>query len=221
MYNITFDPIILERCPTIRIGYLSANVTVVLEHSELWAVMQAELDKLAQNMNKADIKLRSTVAATRKAYKALGKDPSRYRPSAEALLRRVVDGKGLYNVNNVVNLINWMSIQTGFSIGGYDPTRIQGPIRLSVGREDDDYEGLGRGKLNLTHLACLRDDLGAFGCPTSDSNRTSIQVESKSCLWIYFDFASDNSLAAALSASAELLATYAQGHSIVQQIIQP
>jgi DNA/RNA-binding domain of Phe-tRNA-synthetase-like protein len=129
------------------------------------------------------------VAATRSAYKALGKDPSRYRPAAEALLRRIAQGKGLYRINAVVDASNLVSIATGFSIGAYDLETIAPPVLFRVGKAGESYEGIGKGPLNLESLPLFADARGPFGSPTSDSERTMIKSGTRRLLMILIGFA--------------------------------
>lgn len=197
-----------------RIALLQADIEILVDVPELWELMQSEAADLAAKFKTEDINKMATIAAARQAYKALGKDPSRYRPSAEALLRRIVSGKGLYSVNNVVNLINLISFRSGFSIGGYDMNAIVGDITMSYGRADDVYEGLGRGLLNIEDLPVLRDEIGAFGCPTSDSERTGIRTHTKTCLWVFFDFESDASLENTMADAADLMKKFASGKNL-------
>lgn len=211
MKILHIDTLLKERCPNIRLGLLYAEITVREESPVLWQLMLDEAEKRSASLTTEDISKIPTVAAARKAYKLLGKDPSRYRPSAEALLRRIVSGKGLYAVNNVVNLINLISFKSGFSIGGYDPDSIQGDIVFGKGLDSDHYEGLGRGLLNIEDLPVLRDKISAFGCPTSDSERTGIRNNSKSCLWVFFDFDCNPDLGKYLQEASELLKKFAEG----------
>lgn len=220
MQNIKFSSQIQHHVPQIRLGCLMAEVKVEASSPAFWESVELELEALRTQLTTDQIKQISTVAATRNAYKNLGKDPSRYRPSAEALLRRVVSGKALYQVSNLVDLINRMSIRTGFSIGGYDYDKIVGEIEMSVGRADDDYQAIGRGKLNIEHLPCLRDVMAAFGSPTSDSLRTSIQENTQTCLWVFFDFESDPKLNQALEDASLLLQQFASAKNIQTKIIQ-
>jgi DNA/RNA-binding domain of Phe-tRNA-synthetase-like protein len=197
-----------------RVGLLYADIQVSTELPELWELMEKEAAVIADTFNTEDINKISTIAAARQSYKSLGAEPSRYRPSAEALLRRIVSGKGLYSVNNVVNIINLISFRSGFSIGGYDPSSIKGDILLITGNAEDLYEGLGRGPLNITNLPVLRDELGAFGCPTSDSERTGIRLQSNACLWVFFDFGADASLQKTMEEAAGLLQQFAKGDNL-------
>lgn len=128
------------------------------------------------------------VAAARQAYKALGKDPARYRPAAEALLRRVKQGKGVPRVNAIVDINNLLSLETGISIGAYDVDKIAPPIVARPGEDGDSYEGIGRGPLNLAGLPLLADASGPFGCPTSDSERSAVTSDTHRLAMVLFAF---------------------------------
>jgi len=149
------------------------------------------------------------VKALKQSYKRLGKDPNRYRPAAESLLRRVSKGKGLYFVNNVVDCLNLVSVKTGFSICGYDLNRIKGNISLGAGQPGEPYQGIGRGDLNIESLPVFRDESGAFGTPTSDSSRTLIDEETQYVLMIIPSLDGDiEGLADAISMLSDVLKDY-------------
>ena len=119
----------------------------------------------------------SGIQATRKVYRLCGKDPSRYRPAAEALIRRILQDKPLYQINTLVDLINLASIAYGYSIGGFDADQFKGDtLTLGIGREGEPYEGIGRGAINIAGLPVYRDALGGVGTPTSDHERTKITL---------------------------------------------
>lgn len=127
-----------------------------------------------------DINSIPAIAATRKAYKACGKDPNRYRPSQEQLMRRIVRGLGLYYVNALVDAGNELSLKTGCSVGCFDADKIEGRrITLGVGREGEPYEGIGRGLLNIEGLPVFRDAIGGIGTPTSDNERTKLSLDTR------------------------------------------
>ena len=128
------------------------------------------------------------IMSARNAYKNVGNDPNRYRPSAEALHRRLVKGNGLYFVNNIVDTLNLVSLESGISIGGYDLQTIKGEITFGLGKKDEVYQGIGKGILNITSLPVLRDSVGPFGTPTSDSERTKICPTTNQVLFVFFDF---------------------------------
>ncbi len=123
------------------------------------------------------IKSMRPIQATREAYKRCGKDPSRYRPSSEALCRRILKGSPLYQIDTLVDLINVVSIASGYSIGGFDADKIEGDtLTLGIGRPGEPYEGIGRGTLNIEGLPVYRDALGGIGTPTSDHERTKLTL---------------------------------------------
>ena len=158
-----------------------------------------------------DVNTLSPIADTRLAYRKLGKKSGRYRPSAEALLRRVVTGKGLYRINNVVDLINYISIASQYSIGGYDAERIEGAIELGRGRKGEPYEAIARGLLNIENLPVLRDEKAAFGSPTSDSVRTSIALRTKKVLVVFYNFGGKKTLRSELEYYKSMFYTFC-GH---------
>ena len=119
-----------------------------------------------------------SIAATRRVYKACGKDPSRYRPASEQLIRRMLQGKELYQIDTLVDLVNLASIAYGYSIGGFDADKFVGDtLTLGIGREGEPYEGIGRGPLNIAGLPVYRDAQGGVGTPTSDNERTKMTME--------------------------------------------
>ncbi len=187
--------------------------------------MWVEIDELGQRLRSEyqmdQISSIPAIHSARKAYRALGKDPARYRLSAEALTRRVLKGEALYRLNNVVDLINFVSLKTGFSIGGYDADKIEGNVSLSIGKADDVYDALGRGLLNISSLPVLRDGIGVFGSPTSDSVRTGIQVETNNVLWVFFDFGTSCLLPGAMEFAVQGLMRYAHATEIKHEIIMP
>lgn len=109
--------------------------------------------------------------------------PSRYRPASEALIRRILQGKELYQIDTLVDLINLASIAYGYSIGGFDADKFVGDtLTLGVGREGEPYEGIGRGMINIHGLPVYRDAEGGVGTPTSDHERTKITMDTQHLL---------------------------------------
>ena len=124
------------------------------------------------------------IKATRQAYKRLGKDPSRYRPASEALLRRVLQGKGLFRVNPLVDVNNLVSLATGVPSGLYDLDQVRPPITFRPGRTGESYDGIGRGPINLENLPLLADEEGPFGSATSDGERTKVGANTDRVLMV-------------------------------------
>lgn len=161
------------------------------------------------------------IAATRKAYKALGKDPSKYRNSAEAMLRRISKKNGLYRVNNAVDVNNMISIESGYSLGSYDLAAVQGQIVWKRSPDGEKYQGIGKDVLNIEHLPALYDDIGIFGNPTSDSRRTMIDKgRNKKLLYVIFAFNGVDELPQWLEKTAALLKRHCAAHIETTQIVK-
>lgn len=126
------------------------------------------------------------VKAVRSIFHATGVDPTRYRPSSEALLRRAVKGKGLYFINSAVDVVNYFSLKTLLPMGLFDADRIQVPIEFRAGRAGETYQGVGRDVLNLEGFPLLADAGGPFGSAVSDSVRTRVQESTTRLLWVTF-----------------------------------
>lgn len=173
---------ITEACPDLHVLAIRAQVKNTRYNPELWQEI-TELEQLIRSENKLEqINKIPTILATRQAYKKLGKDPNRYRPSAESLHRRIHRGLPLYQINTLVDLINLISIKTGYSIGGFDARKIEGDLVLGIGRAGELYHGIGRGELNIEGLPVYRDKTGGIGTPTSDEERTKIELETSDLL---------------------------------------
>lgn len=219
MKKIRIEEILKSKCPNIQLACIQCTISIEAKPEGLWKYIDEECKELESNLQVEEINKLPAIAMTRKAYKAIGKDPSRYRPSAEALLRRVVKGKGLYRINNVVDLLNLVSVRSGFSIGGYDIAHIEGALRLGIGKEEEPYEAIGRGSLNIAGLPLFRDDKGAFGSPTSDSLRTMVRETSSQFLMVFFNFDALSSIDEWLDYAENLLKNYGGASSIERKII--
>ncbi|WP_291860269.1 B3/4 domain-containing protein [Marinilabilia sp.] len=218
--QINFLPEISEVFSDLKLGCLLSSVIVEEASEELVQKMKNEIDLLSTQLDAETIRELPPVKALKQSYRALGKDPNRYRPAAESLLRRVSKGKGLYHVNNVVDCLNLVSVKTGFSICGYDLSRINGDVSLGKGKAGEPYEGIGRGDLNIENLPVFRDSTGAFGSPTSDSARTLIDSETQSVLMIIPSFDGDKEgLERATEMLSEALRQYV-GNSSPQIILK-
>ncbi len=214
MIQISVSPEIRERCPQFVGTAVFAPVHNSPSSPALWQEIDRFIDDYRQRYTIDSIKQMPSIEATRAAYRRCGKDPSRYRPSGEALVRRTLQGKELYRVDTLVDLINLASIAFGYSIGGFDadkiapsssaspassgspaspvvsvsggfPAGIPSPhLVLGIGREGEPYEGIGRGPLNIAGLPVYRDALGGIGTPTSDHERTKLSLQTTHLLAI-------------------------------------
>jgi len=196
------------RLPDIRLGLFHAEVQIQPSSADLLRQIDFVLADRRSETSIESVSRIQIIAETKDAYRKLGKDPSRYRPSAEALIRRIVQGKGLYQVNKIVDALNMVSIKHGFSIGGYDVKKIIQPVTLDAGQRDEPYEAIGRGKLNIEQLPVLRDAQGAFGSPTSDSLRTMVGTETRSFMMVFFDFMKSELLEHALKDTNQIFRDY-------------
>lgn len=173
--NVSISREVAQAAPALKVVVVEASVCNGPTQDALWAEIGRAALSLHDSMPMEQINKRPAIAATRAAYKALGKEPNRYRPSAEALCRRCVKGLELYRSLAVIDLINLLSIVTGHSIGGFDLDKIDGDsLILGVGREGEPYEAIGRGQLNIACLPVFRDATGGIGTPTSDNDRTKL-----------------------------------------------
>ena len=175
--NIIVSQEIEQVCP----GFVGAAVEAQVVNSKYCAALWDEIheweERFRRELTTESLKELSGIAATRAVYKKCGKDPSRYRPASEQLIRRMLQGKELYQIDTLVDLVNLASIAYGYSIGGFDADKFVGDeLVLGVGKEGEPYEGIGRGPLNIAGLPVYRDAQGGVGTPTSDHERTKMTL---------------------------------------------
>ena len=154
----------------------------IKESGDLIKQKVKELEEKYENMTLEEVINLPIIKEGRDGYKKFGKDPSRYRLACESLIRRLVKKMGLYYINNAVDIGNILSIETYRPVAVLDLDKIQGDILFRLGRDSDDYEGIGRGKINVTNIPVYVDDISPFGSPTSDTLRTSITNSTKNIL---------------------------------------
>jgi DNA/RNA-binding domain of Phe-tRNA-synthetase-like protein len=175
--NIIVSDEIKAVCPPFVGACVDAQVVNTPYSEALWQEIHQAEERFRSELTTESLKELPSIAATRAIYKKCGKDPSRYRPASEQLIRRMLQGKELYQIDTLVDLINLASITYGYSIGGFDADRFVGDtLTLGIGREGEPYEGIGRGPLNIAGLPVYRDAQGGVGTPTSDHERTKITL---------------------------------------------
>ena len=175
--NVLVSAEIKQVCPEFVGACVEADVVNTPYCEGLWQEVERQCERFRRELTTESLKELTSIAATRRVYKACGKDPSRYRPASEALIRRVLQGKELYQRDTLVDLVNLASIRYGYSIGGFDADRFVGDtLTLGIGREGEPYEGIGRGIINIEGLPVYRDALGGVGTPTSDNERTKMTL---------------------------------------------
>ena len=178
--NVIVSHEIAEVCPVFVGACVDAQVENTAYCEELWDEIHQIEERFRRELTTESLKELTSIAATRAIYKKCGKDPSRYRPASEALIRRVLQDKELYQIDTLVDLINLASMVYGYSIGGFDASKFVGDtLTLGIGREGEPYEGIGRGMLNIAGLPVYRDAVGGVGTPTSDNERTKITMSTR------------------------------------------
>ncbi len=222
MINILIDDRILATCPDTRIGLVRATVVNEPTCDALWSEIEAAAEEVKQRYELLEINQRPAIAATRRLYKALGKDPSRYRVASEALCRRIVRGLGIYRLTTLIDVVNLVSIKSGYPISGLDADHIVGDtLTMSVGTSDDEYHGIGRGLLNIEGMPVYRDGQGPIATPTSDEERTKFTDQTVNVQININAFAPEMPIDEATEWMASLLKKYAHATDVETRIFDP
>ena len=220
MTNISISEEIATACPDLHVLVLSSDVCNSEPDERLWQEIADEEKAVRETVKLEQINKWLPIQATRQAYKRLGKDPNRYRPSSEALRRRILRELPLYKVDTLVDLINLVSIRSGYSIGGFDVDKIAGgSLVLGVGREGEIYHGIGRGELNIAGLPVYRDAVGGIGTPTSDEERTKIGLDTTHLLMIINGYSGLEGLEAAGKYAVGLLSKYVSAINMEAELV--
>jgi DNA/RNA-binding domain of Phe-tRNA-synthetase-like protein len=184
--------------PVLSVGLVALEGVTVVER-------EARLDgPLAEAEARVRVDPPDERLAVRVMYRRVGLDPTRRRPSSEALLRRVRKGEPLPRINSLVDVCNWCSLEFQLPYGLYDLARVRGPIALRLGRDGERYPGIRKDDVHVGGRIALVDDEGAFGNPTSDSARTMVTPQTTRALIVVFapsDLA-DDALARVVAASS-------------------
>jgi DNA/RNA-binding domain of Phe-tRNA-synthetase-like protein len=207
--SVSIDETLQKKWPKTALGCVTAQVQALTSSPELINEMHARVQEILKLPYARGVLESPQIAATRAAYKALGKDPARYRGSAEALLRRVIAGKGLPQINAVVDAINLVSVESRLPIGLYDLAHVNGQIVFRAGGAGETYKGIGKFDLNLECLPVFCDELGPHGSPTSDSERTMVTEQTRQALAVIISFSGKETLRLWTDRLAELLQRYA------------
>lgn len=200
---------------------ITAKVKNTIFSESLWADIAEVEAELKASLVIEDIKNLPTINATRTVYKRCKKDPNRYRPAAEALRRRILKGQSLYQIDTLVDLVNLVSIRTGYSMGGFDVNYIEGEtLVLGVGKADETFHGIGRGLLNIEGLPVYRDEKGGIGTPTSDEERTKMSLDTCDLLILINGYSGREGLDDALNYCIHLLKKHASATDIEFQLYE-
>lgn len=219
--NLVIDSRMKELWPAVRVGCLQYQVQVEKKNPELWAYLKKEIYKKAKDaIFDYGVNEIPNIKESRAAYKAFGKDPSRYRVSSEALIRRIGQGKGLYEVNTVVDVNNLISIESGFSVGSYDTARMGEDLVFRIGEAGETYKGIGKEEIKIDALPVLADEQGAIGSSTSDSERAMITEDAQEVLTLIYSFSDNQDLEKALESGKRYLEQYAKTSGIQSWIVE-
>jgi len=219
MVDIKISVKLKQACPNTRLAVIQSDVKYQKENRTLWNEIEKLTGNIKNTLSQEQIAKLPVIRHTREAYLSLGKEPARYRCSAESLLRRIVKGKDLYKINNVVDIINFISLSSHFSIGCYDFNQLIAPIIFDIAREEETYCAIGRGMMNIEDLPVFRDYNGPFGSPTSDSERSMITAKTMEIMIVIIDFNGRDPLQESLEKTLFCLKRYAAAKNAHYSII--
>src|ERR1700732_3838624 len=217
--DVAIDGALRTRCPRTALGCVTAQVEAPTSQEALIAELNTCEQAILRLPEPRSVLESAQILATRAAYKALGKDPARYRGSAEALLRRIIAGKGLPRINAVVDIINLVSVESRLPIGLYDLAHVSGDILFRTGRAGETYKGSVKYDLNLEGLPVFCDALGPHGSPTSDSERTMVTAGTKQVVAAIISFGGQEPLERWAQRMVALLERYASARECEVSIV--
>lgn len=218
--DVTIGPEFRERDVDVTLGVMRFSVSSPIGNGAASAALEGLAKRLApqfETMKPAEL---ASVAATRKAYRALGKDPGRYRPSSEALLRRIASGKSLPQINDVVDVGNVISLSNCLSLGAYNADQIEGDVIFRRAGDGETADAIGRGTMNFEHLPVFADDISPFGSPTSDTERTMVTPQAENILMVLIAFERDEEMDVQLADAGEVLEQLCGALGISARVVQ-
>ncbi|MDF2884572.1 MAG: hypothetical protein K0R54_5139 [Clostridiaceae bacterium] len=207
-------------CPEMTLGCIQTHVDVESSSDSLWKEINDYCEVLKKEIHIEDLASLPRIKDGREIYKKLGKVPSKYRLSSEALIRRILQGKGVYKINNIVDINNLISLKSKFPVGSYNIKNLHSPISLMIGKEGEQYKGIGKGNISIENLPVLTDSISSFGSPTSDSERAMITNNVSEILMCIFSFSGQTDIEEYLKYGKQTLESYANGRDIKIEIIK-
>jgi DNA/RNA-binding domain of Phe-tRNA-synthetase-like protein len=166
---------------------------------------ELEVKRATQAVRSGDV---GPVDRARELYRRFGTDPTKMRPSSEALLRRMKKGEPMPRINSLVDVANALSVQLQVPVGLYDLGKVKGDqLVIRLGAEGESYEGIGKERVNVAGRICVADAEGPIGNPSADSARTMITTDTEQAAWIYFLPVRDDDV----DRTAELVAVFGRG----------
>ncbi len=217
MKKIKMDDVLLKIVPLFNIGAVSFQSSV-RKTKVLDDLIRDIQEEIRNNYQLSDVLEIPNIKAARDGYKRLGKDPSRYRLAVESLFRRIVKGNDLYRINDVVDIGNILSLKTMRSVAVLDEDKIEGQITIRIGN-DEPYEGIGRGNINIENIPVYCDLKGPFGSPTSDTKRTAITEDTKNVFLFIISFNGKKELMKDINLCVNLYKDYALAKEFSTKII--
>lgn len=219
MIALSISPELKAALPDVVVGCVAADVEVAAADAGLWREIETAAARF-QGMTMEEARSLPPIKAMRDAYRALGNDPTRYRGSNEALVRRIMQGKDLYRVNTVVDTNNLVSLETLHSAGTFDVERVRPPIVFRAGLAGESYPGIGRGEIKIEGIPVFADSLGPFGSTTSDSERSMVRLSTTNILMVVISFLGAEGMEATLARAAELLERYAAADGVETALVR-
>jgi DNA/RNA-binding domain of Phe-tRNA-synthetase-like protein len=217
--HVAIDDELKKKCPRVALGCVTAEVRAGETPEGLSEELKSREEQILRLPEPRAVLESPAVLSTRAAYKALGKDPARYRGSAEALLRRVIANKGLPRINAVVDVINLVSVESRLPVGLYDLAAVSGDIVFRAGRAGETYKGIGKYDLNLEGLPLFADAIGPHGSATSDSERTMVTASTNRIIALIVSFGGATDPPRWTQRMCELLALYATAQNCESSVI--
>ncbi|MCG8510149.1 MAG: hypothetical protein MI741_13055 [Rhodospirillales bacterium] len=218
MIKITVSDDFADAGIRVSLGCIQCSVKVEKKNHALHAELdRAEAERLKTLEGPASEV--PQIAAARRAYRAFGKDPARYRISSEALMRRLVKGQGIYRINTAVDTNNLISLRSGHSVGAFKAEVLEPPILFRKAGPSETYTAIGRGPMNLENLPVFADSHGPFGSPTSDSERSMITLDTATLLLVIIAFGEEDDLAGLVNWAVRKLTDYCGAHAIETALI--
>jgi DNA/RNA-binding domain of Phe-tRNA-synthetase-like protein len=186
--TFTVDSESKEKLKGLKIGYIQfENCKVEKSNVQVDTLVNAATNQVKQRFQDPELMTQDKIIqGMRQHFYDIGLDPTKERPSGEALIRRIIKGKGIYRINTVVDINNVISMTSGFPCGVYDSGNIKGGITFLVGTAGQNYEGLGGREVNSKNRLLTKDEESIFGGPTADSARTAVTDETKNVLMLIY-----------------------------------
>ena len=181
--QLILDEQLKSRIPGVTFGMITINGVTVRERDDrLWKQIEMLCQHRAREFSLDRLSRNGQIVVVRGLQKSFGFDPARYRPSSESLLRRVLKGQGLYQINTAVDVNNLCSLEFLLPMCSYDLRHVKGQVRVRIGEPGEEYPGIGRQVFQAENKVIIADDSSIMGSTVSDSERTKVSTETTDIL---------------------------------------